>query len=107
MVNTALPEDLGSMEVRCYIHVAEQLRSAVIGVEDARKAKYVEMSMLQCRQLSEDPKQGWTIEIGRAILQKVFSYESCGPSALLENNTHDPVRHNPGTYSNCPFGNLQ
>ena len=39
IVNTALPEDLGSMEGRCYIHDALQLRWAVIGVEDARKAK--------------------------------------------------------------------
>ena len=46
MVNTALPEDLGTMEVRCYIRDAKQLRWAVIGVEDARMAIYVEMSML-------------------------------------------------------------
>ena len=32
MVNTALPEDPGSMEGRCYIQDSEQ----VIGVEDAR-----------------------------------------------------------------------
>ena len=33
--NTGLPEDLGSMEGRLYIHDAEQ----IIGVEDARIAK--------------------------------------------------------------------
>ena len=42
-----LPEDLGSMEGRCYIHDAEQLKWAAIGVEDARTVKMVEMSMLQ------------------------------------------------------------
>ena len=47
MVNTALPEDLGSMEGRCYIQDAKQLRWAAIGVEDARIAKDVEMSKLQ------------------------------------------------------------
>ena len=47
MVNTALPEDLGSMEGRCYIHDAEQLRRAIIGVEDARKEEAVKMSMPQ------------------------------------------------------------
>ncbi len=36
MVNTALPEDLGSMGVRSYIHDALQVRCAGIGVEDAR-----------------------------------------------------------------------
>ena len=53
MVNTALPEDLGSMGGHCYIHNAEQLRRATIGVEDIRKEEDVEMSMLQSRQLSE------------------------------------------------------
>ena len=41
------------MEGSCYIHDAKQLRWAVIGAEDARIAKDVEMSMLQWRQLSE------------------------------------------------------
>ena len=53
MGNTALPEDLGSMEGPCYIHDAEQLRRAIIGVKDARKEEDVDMSMLQSRQLSE------------------------------------------------------
>ena len=53
MVNTGLPEHLGSMEGRCYKHDAEQVRRAIIGVEDARKEEDVEMSMLQSRQLSE------------------------------------------------------
>ena len=47
MVNIALPEDLGYMEGRYYIHDAEQVRQGSIGVEDARKAEVVEMSMLQ------------------------------------------------------------
>ena len=47
MVNTALPKDLGSMGVSSYIHDTLQLRWAVLGVEDARMAKYVGMSMLQ------------------------------------------------------------
>ena len=34
-----MPEDLGSMEGRCYIYDAEQLKWAVIGVEDTRIAK--------------------------------------------------------------------
>ena len=53
MVNTALPEDLGSMEGRCYIHDAKQLRWAIIGSKDARKAGGAEMSKLQSGQLSE------------------------------------------------------
>ena len=48
------PEDLGSMEGRLYIHDAEQLKWAAIGVEDARTAEIVEMSMHQYRLLSED-----------------------------------------------------
>ena len=75
MVNTVLPEDLGTMEVRCYIHDAKQLRWAVIGVEDARMAKYVEMSMLQCRQpsgiLSEDGRWKWTAHIATGSLLPV------------------------------------
>ena len=49
-----LPEDLESMEGRFYIHVAEQLKWAAIGVEDARTVEMVEMSMLLQRQSSED-----------------------------------------------------
>ena len=41
------PEDLGFMEGRCYIHDAKQLKWALIGVEDARTAEVVEMSILQ------------------------------------------------------------
>ena len=63
MVNTALPEDLESMGSSSYIQDAMQLRWAVIGVEDARKAKDVEMSMLQWRQLSEIPERGWKMEM--------------------------------------------
>ena len=48
-----MPEDLGSIEGRCYIHDAKQLRRAIIGVEDVRITEDVEMSMLQSRQLSE------------------------------------------------------
>ena len=47
MVNTALPEDLGSMEGRSYTHDAEQGRQGLIGVEDARKEEAVKMSMPQ------------------------------------------------------------
>ena len=47
IITTALPEDLGSIEGHCYIYDAKQLRGVVIGVEDARKAEDVEMSMLQ------------------------------------------------------------
>ena len=39
VVNTGLPEDLEFMEGRCYIHDAEQLRWATVGVEDARIAR--------------------------------------------------------------------
>lgn len=46
MVNHALPKDLGSMEGRCYIHNAKQLRRQAIEVEAARTSKDVEMSML-------------------------------------------------------------
>ena len=46
MIFTALPEDLGSIEGRRYIYDSEQLRRAMIGVEDARKEEDVEMSML-------------------------------------------------------------
>ena len=53
MVNTALPEVLGSMGGHCYMHNAEQLRRAIMGVEDARKEEDVEMSMLKSRQLSK------------------------------------------------------
>ena len=53
MVITALPEDLGSIEGRCYIHNTKQVRRAIIGVEDARKEEDMEISMLQSRQLSE------------------------------------------------------
>ena len=49
-----LPEDLGSTEGRLYIHDAEQLKWAAIGVEDARIVEMVEMSMLQYRHLSGD-----------------------------------------------------
>ena len=54
MVNTVLPEDLGSIFGSFYIHDALQPRKAVIGVEDARMPmlcgnKYV---------LVEDGKRG-------------------------------------------------
>ena len=68
MVNTALPEDLGSMGGRCYLHDAKQLRWAIMGVEDARKGEDVEMSMLQSRQLS-DPKRGW--KVGKSCNRRV------------------------------------
>ena len=81
------------MEVRCYIHDAKQLRWAVIGVEDARMAIYVEMSMLQCRQLSEilsgDGKWKWTAHIATGSLLPVATdggqgeerrCRGCGPS---------------------------
>ena len=47
MVNTALPEDLRSMEGRSYIHDAEQGRQGLIGVEDARIEEAVKMSIPQ------------------------------------------------------------
>ena len=53
-VMIVLPEDPGSIEGRLYIHDAEQLKLAAIGVEDARTVEMVEMSMLQYRHLSED-----------------------------------------------------
>ena len=49
-----LPKDLGSMEGRLYIYDAKQIKWAAIGVEDARTAEMVEMSMYQYRHLSED-----------------------------------------------------
>ena len=53
-VKIVLPEDLGSMEGRLYIHDVEQLKWAAIGAEDARMVALVGMSKLQCRHLSED-----------------------------------------------------
>ena len=41
----------------------------MMGVEDARIAKRVEMSMLQWRQLNEDHKRGWGDGDGIAILR--------------------------------------
>ena len=57
MVNTALPEDLGSIGRSSYIHDALQLRCVVIGVEDAR------MPMLCGNEhvLVEAAKQGWKL----------------------------------------------
>ena len=72
MVNTVLPEDLVAMGVRCYIHDAMQLRWAGIGVEDAKMAKYVEMSILQWRQLSEDPERGWRMDLDCACCNKML-----------------------------------
>ena len=63
MVNTVLPANLESMGLSCYTHDPMRLRWAVIGAEDARRAKHVEMSMLQWRQLSEDPKRGWMVKM--------------------------------------------
>ena len=53
MVNTALPEDLVAMGALYYVHDVLQSRYEAIGVEDARMAEIVEISMLR------DPKRGW------------------------------------------------
>ena len=45
-----------------------------MGVEDARIAKHVEMSMLQWRQLNEDHKRGWGDGDGIAILRHNHFY---------------------------------
>ena len=67
MVNTALSEDLESMQLNSSVKDAMQLKRTVIWVEDAKMAQYVGLSMLQWRQLSEilseDGKWKWTVRI--------------------------------------------
>ena len=45
MVNIALPEDLRSIEGLIYIHIAEQGRQGLIGVEDARIEEAMKISI--------------------------------------------------------------
>ena len=88
MVNTALPEDLGSMEERCYIHDAKQLRWAILGVEDARKAEDAEISMLQSRHvseiLSEDGK--WKMDCGSC--NTISRRQDIATAMLATDNNH-------------------
>ena len=58
MVNTALPEDLGSIEGRCHIHDAKQLRWAVIGVEDAGILRQCGNKYALIEAAKRDPKRG-------------------------------------------------
>ena len=60
MINTALPEDPGSMEGRCYIQDSEQ----VIGVEDARIASRCGNEHASIEATKRDSVQGWKMENG-------------------------------------------
>ena len=72
MGNTALPEDLGSMEGRCYD--AKQLRWAVMGVEDARIPRLCGNEHASIEAAKRDPKRGWNLENGLRILQHYIFY---------------------------------
>ena len=91
MVNTALPEDLRSMEGRCYIHDAKQLRWAILGVENARKAEDAGTSMLQSGHvseiLSEDGK--WKIDYGSC--NTISRSQDIATAMLATDNNH--IKH--------------
>ena len=79
-----LPEDLESMEERCYIHDAEKLKWAAIGVEDARTVEMVEMSMLLQRQLSEDLSKDRNSQIMQHLRQSAHRI-GLSVAAIVEN----------------------
>ena len=67
MVNTVLPENLGTIFGSFYIHNALQPKKAVTGVEELECEYYVAISMCWWRQLSEvvseDGRWKWSAHI--------------------------------------------